>query len=99
VPALIEGLSDDDVWVRYFSARALGRRRSEESIAALEKVVKKDKFNHVRIAALDSLGQIGGARIAEIVGELINDDDPNIAHAAQGAFEATKEQENHENGF
>jgi HEAT repeat protein len=24
---LIEGLSDEDVWVRYFSARALGRRR------------------------------------------------------------------------
>ena len=86
VQPLIEGLSDDDVWVRYFSARALGRRRSEESVAALEKVIEKEKFNHVRIAALDSLGQIGGQRIAGIVAGLVRDDDPDVAHAAQVAF-------------
>ena len=99
VPALIEGLSDEEVWVRYFSARALGRRRSEESVAALEKVVAKDQFNHVRIAALDSLGQIGGARIAEIVAGLVRDDDPNVAHAAQVAFEATKKHKNDDSGL
>ena len=83
---LIEGLSDDDVWVRYFSARALGRRRSDESVEALERVIEKEKFNHVRIAALDSLGQIGGERIAGIVARLIADDDPDVAHAAQVAL-------------
>ena len=87
VPALIEGLSDDDVWVRYFSARALGRQRSEEGVAALENVIEKEKFNHVRIAALDSLGQIGGPRIASIVGRFVKDDDPDVAHAAQVALE------------
>lgn len=86
VRPLITGLSDDDVWVRYFSARALGRRRSEESVAALEDVIEHEKFNHVRIAALDSLGQIGGERIAVIVARLIKDDDPDVAHAAQVAF-------------
>jgi HEAT repeat protein len=86
VRPLIEGLSDEDVWVRYFSARALGRRRSEESIEALGRVIEKEKFNHVRIAALDSLGQIGGQRIAGIVAELVEDDDPDVAHAAQVAF-------------
>jgi HEAT repeat protein len=86
VPALIEGLADDDVWVRYFSARALGRRRSDESVAALEQVIEKEKFNHVRIAALDSLGQIGGRRIAGIVAGLVKDDDPDVARAAQVAF-------------
>lgn len=86
VEPLIEGLSDEDVWVRYFSARALGRRRSEESVAALEKVIEKEKFNHVRIAALDSLGQIGGQRIAGIVEGLVRDDDPDVAHAARIAF-------------
>ena len=86
VPPLIEGLSDDDVWVRYFSARALGRRRSEESIEALNRVIEKEKFNHVRIAALDSLGQIGGPRIAVLVARLIADDDPDVAHAAQVAL-------------
>ena len=87
VAQLIAGLSDEDVWVRYFSARALGRRRADESVAALEKVIEKEEFNHVRIAALDSLGQIGGERVAGIVGALIKDDDPDVAHAAQVALQ------------
>lgn len=83
---LIEALSDDDAWVRYFSARALGRRRSADSVAALEKVIEKEQFNHVRIAALDSLGQIGGGRVAGIAAGLVRDDDPDVAHAAQVAL-------------
>jgi HEAT repeat protein len=86
VKRLIEGLSDEDVWVRYFSARALGRRSDEGCVEALKRVIENDKFNHVRIAALDSLGQIGGPRVAEIVSELVNDDDPDVAHAAQAAL-------------
>lgn len=84
---LIQALADEDVWVRYFSARALGRRRSKESIEALKKVVAEEKFNHVRIAALDSLGQIGGQRIAGIAAELVKDDDPDVARAAQATLE------------
>lgn len=86
VARLIEGLVDGDVWVRYFSARALGRHRDEGSIEALKRVIEKDEFNHVRIAALDSLGQIGGPRVAAIVGELVHDDDLDVAHAAQAAL-------------
>lgn len=83
---LIEGLSDEDVWVRYFSARALGRLRSEGSVEALKRVIEKEKFNHVRIAALDSLGQIGGETVAAIVAGLVKDEDPDVAHAAQVAL-------------
>ena len=86
VARLIEGLSDEEVWVRYFSARALGRRRDEGSVEALQKVIETDEFNHVRIAALDSLGQIGGPRVAEIVAGLVNDDDLDVAHAARAAL-------------
>lgn len=90
---LITALADEDVWVRYFSARALGRRRSDDSIDALAKVVENDKFNHVRIAALDSLGQIGGPRIAGLVAALVHDDDPDVAHAAQLAMEKSGQPE------
>ena len=94
VPQLIEALADDDVWVRYFSARALGRRRSKESVDALATLIRNEKFNHVRIAALDSLGQIGesGAgsqdreRVAGIVNALVSDDDPDVVHAAEAAL-------------
>ena len=86
VQPLVDGLADEDAWVRYFSARALGRRRSDDSVQALEKVVENEQFNHVRIAALDSLGQIGGDRVAGIVTRLVRDDDPDVAHAAQVAL-------------
>ncbi|HYV10342.1 MAG TPA: HEAT repeat domain-containing protein [Pyrinomonadaceae bacterium] len=90
VALLIEGLADEDVWVRYFSARSLGRHRDEASVEALKAVVEKDEFNHVRIAALDSLGQIGGPRVAEIVAGLVDDNDRDVAHAAQAAFERSQ---------
>lgn len=90
VPHLIEALADDDVWVRYFSARALGRRRAAESVEALAKVVEKEEFNHVRIAALDSLGLIGGEDVAEIIGGLLIDDDPDLERAAKQAMAATR---------
>ena len=78
--------------MRTFGCATSVRERSvveglEEAVEALEKVIEKEKFNHVRIAALDSLGQIGGERIAGIVGGLVRDDDPDVAHAAQMAFE------------
>lgn len=84
---LIEALADEDAWVRYFSARSLGRRQATESIPALERIVAKEtELNHVRIAALDSLGQIGGTRVAQIVGGLVRDDDPDLARAARNAL-------------
>ncbi len=90
VPLLIEALNDEDAWVRYFSARALGRRRAAESVKALATVVEKEEFNHVRIAALDSLGLIGGKAVAEIVGGLVVDDDPDLERAAKQAMAATQ---------
>ena len=87
VQYLIEALADEDLWVRYFSARALGRQRSQDSVEALERVVRDEEFNHVRIAALDSLGQIGDRRIAAVVGGLVKDDDPDLAQAAVAALE------------
>jgi HEAT repeat protein len=93
VKALLEGLADEDLWVRYFSARALGRLRSDDSVEALAGVVEKENFNHVRIAALDSLGQIGGPRIGEIVSGLVDDVDPDVRHAARAALEKSGQRE------
>ena len=97
VQRLIEGLSDEDVWVRYFCARALGRLRSGASVEALKRVVEQEKFNHVRIAALDSLGQIGGEGVAEAVSEFVRDDDPDVARAAQGALGKSADTTDHTN--
>ena len=93
IPPLIEALSDDDAWVRYFGARALGRRGSAASVAALENVIEKEQFNHVRIAALDSLGQIGGVGVAAVAAGLVLDDDPDLARAAQVALGKSEQSE------
>jgi HEAT repeat protein len=93
VKELVGGLDDEDVWVRYFSARALGRLRAEDSVAALARVIENEQFNHVRIAALDSLGQIGGPRVAGIVGGLVEHDDRDVAHAARVALEKSGQRE------
>ena len=87
VAKLIEGLADEDVWVRYFSARGLGRRRADDGVEALEQVLAKEEFNHVRIAALDSLGQIGGPHVARIVAGFVSDDDLDVARAARAALD------------
>ena len=83
---LTAGLSDEDMWVRYFSARGLGRRGSQEAIAVLERVIAIEKFHHVRIAALDSLGQIGGKHASGIVAKLLGDEDTDLALAAVSAL-------------
>jgi HEAT repeat protein len=88
---LVEALADEDAWVRYFSARALGRQRSKDSIEALEKVLLEEEFNPVRIAALDSLGQIGGERVAGIVGDLVEDSDPLVRRAAADALAGSED--------
>ena len=71
------------------------RLRSEDSVEALKRVVEREKFNHVRIAALDSLGQVGGHGVAEIVVGLVTDDDPDVAHAAQVALAKSKAATDH----
>lgn len=91
VKYLIEALADEDVWVRYFSARALGRCHSTDCITALERVLRDEEFNHVRIAALDSLGQIGGPHSAGVVAGLIDDNDREVAQAARVALEQMEE--------
>ena len=56
-------------------------------------MIQSEQFNHVRIAALDSLAQIGGPRVAEIAGRLVENDDPDVAHAARMAVEKSGQHE------
>lgn len=81
-PLLISALDDEDSWVRYFAARALGGRKFAGSIDALERVVQTDVSTHVRIAALEALGQIGGVRAATIAASFVESNDPDLANAA-----------------
>lgn len=86
VSHLLEALADKDAWVRYYTARALGRRGAAEAAGQLEHVAREDKLNHVRIAALDALGLIGGERAAAAAASLIDADDSDLRSAAVAAL-------------
>lgn len=79
---LVDALRDEDSWVRYFAARSLGQRGAHQSIDALAGVVQADKLNHVRIAALEALGRIGGEHAAAIAAPFVESDDPDLGRAA-----------------
>ena len=82
VPHLLRALEAEDAWVRYYAARALGRREAVEGTDALARAARGDRLNHVRIAALDALGRIGGGRAAAAAASLTDADDPDLRRAA-----------------
>jgi HEAT repeat protein len=83
---LTGALADEDSWVRYFAARSLGRHEATESAAALAALVRDDKSNHVRIAAVEALGRVGGEAAVRAVAPLVNSEEPDLARAAAGAL-------------
>ena len=82
VPYLVGALEDEDAWVRYYAARALGQRGALESVDALAGVAQADRLNHVRIAALEALGRIGGERAAAFAAPFVESDDTDVGRAA-----------------
>lgn len=84
--ALIEALGDEDSWVRYFAARSLGRLQFAGGVGALAALARDDKANHVRIAAVEALGGIGGETAFAAVRPLLKSDEPDLARVAADAL-------------
>jgi HEAT repeat protein len=82
LPHLLDALRDTDSWVRYFAARSIGRHRRVESLDALARVASGDEASHVRIAAIDSLGQIDGPGAVAVLTSFVESPDLNLARAA-----------------
>jgi HEAT repeat protein len=80
--SLVRALTDPDPWVRYYATRALGVHRDEETLDALGAVATADPAPHVRIAALQAIGAIDGARAAALLLPHTDDPEPAIAAAA-----------------
>ena len=55
---LLRGLGDEDAWVRYYATQALGRRKVSSASAALVTRLD-DEAGQVRVAAIESLAQLG----------------------------------------
>ena len=67
IDALRRGVADLDPWVRYFSVTSLGRQADRASLPLLKQVAADDEAQHVRIAAIRAIGDIGIANDADAV--------------------------------
>jgi HEAT repeat protein len=83
---LIGALNDVDAWVRYFAIRSIGRHGYTEAIDVLASKAKLDPAIHVRVAALEALGSIGGARAVAIIAPWAENDNDDLARAALNAL-------------
>ena len=86
LPCLLAALNDADSWTRYFAARSIGRRGYTEGLGALAQLAETDPANHVRIAAMESLATIGGARAVAVLAPFTESNDPDMARAALGGL-------------
>jgi HEAT repeat protein len=72
--ALQEGLRDSNVKVRIAAAKALANPAASRSVEILIFKARKDPERQVRAQAIESLGEIGGARAFAFLRELYQDD-------------------------
>lgn len=79
---LLAALQDSDEWVRYFAARSIGSQGYTSGLSELARLANTDTANQVRIAAMESLGQIGGSRAVAVLAPLAESGDPDLARAA-----------------
>ncbi|MGA9377523.1 MAG: HEAT repeat domain-containing protein, partial [Phormidium sp.] len=70
---LLKALRDKDPWVRYYAAKAIGWNGYAEAIDILADLAHRDPSTIVRIAAVEALGQIGGARVVSFLAPIVDD--------------------------
>lgn len=74
VSLLISVMYDKEFIVRSFVAMALGKKRTAESFAALQEIIKSDSDPNVRAEAANSLSMFGEISTSELVEAFRQDD-------------------------
>ena len=89
VPASAEGTAlvldatcDNDTWVRYFAVRSLAVLGASSGLRRLTEIAVDDSVVHVRIAALEALGAVGGDGAVDALLRAVPDSSPELAAAA-----------------
>ena len=82
---LVAALGDPDPWVRYFAASSLGERKYLRAAGPLAKLAQDDPAPQVRIAAIQSIGNLDADGVAPLAEQLFRDADSDVACAALAA--------------
>ncbi|MEO5739363.1 MAG: HEAT repeat domain-containing protein, partial [Vicinamibacterales bacterium] len=85
-PAAIESLQaalrDEEPWVRYFAAISMGRHQDAATLQQLAGLATGDPAPHVRVAAVEAIGAIGGEHAMEILKPLAENNDGDSSLSA-----------------
>jgi HEAT repeat protein len=86
LPHLLAALDDPDAWVRYFATRSIGQHAHPEALDAVARLAGEDAAGQVRIAALETIGRIGGAPALALLMPYAEAEDADVARAALAAL-------------
>jgi HEAT repeat protein len=84
--ALVSALGDADPWVRYYAARGLGEQRHADARGALLDLAERDSAPHVRIAAVNAVGNIRVPETVTRLKQLARDENDQVSAAALTAL-------------
>ena len=82
VESLRAALRDEEPWVRYFAAISMGRHRDAAMLHELAGAAAGDSAPHVRVAAVEAIGAIGGEEAIQILKPIAEGDDGDGSLAA-----------------
>jgi len=85
VPALITALGHADRSTRWKAAQALGDLKDARATEPLAAAARADRDRNVRLAAIEALLKIGGARAQAVLNDLSSDPDPEVKAWATAA--------------
>ncbi len=83
---LKDALKDNDPWVRYFAVKAAGESAYPEALELLLDMVDNDRAEQVRIAAIESIGKIGGEKAVSILSKFLWNENFDVARVAVAAL-------------
>ena len=70
---LSESLDDPDAWVRYYAIRTICNHLLQEHLPRLIVLAEKDKAIHVRLAAIEAIGQLNGTKAIPVFAKLLTE--------------------------
>lgn len=89
LPLLVEAAAHERWQVREQAADVMGLIGSEESVPALDAMLR-DAIWQVRFAAVTALGHIGGAAVREAIAAVSEDDEPRVRELAATVIKRMK---------
>lgn len=86
LPYLQTALRDTDAWVRYYAIRSIKQRRERAAQEQIAQLARNDPAALVRIAAMETLGEIGDEHAIEVLQTALQTDDDDMARVAISAL-------------